>query len=251
MLIALQLRLLPLLASFTLGGCLSPATTFSKCQRKTNPPLDQCPDGTLYVSQNDDSADFTSIQDAIRSLPNDTSSQIILIGTGIYTEQLNVTRSGPVTLLGQSNKPWEGLMYSNVSYNEEPRNEVQIYHNAANHEASYPDNIYTSVLAIGPTYNATQVGAGPTGYPVPANTTFGCSDFRAYNIDFRNEWAPRASGPAHALGVGYANAGFYSCGFYSYQDTVRTSLHMLAGNRAAANEPAAIRRKECQRHAIR
>ncbi|KAM0414587.1 hypothetical protein ACHAPT_013569 [Fusarium lateritium] len=84
----------------------------------------------------------------------------------------------------------------------------------------YPDNVHTSVLVVGPTYEATLTGSGPTGYPVPADTPFGCTDFRAYNIDFRNEYAPRSSGPSHALAIAYANAGFYSCGFYSYQDTV-------------------------------
>lgn len=199
----------------------SPAITFKDCQRKTAVPLDGCPEGTIYVSRNDTTADFASIQAAIRSLPNDTSPHTILIGAGIYTEQLNVTRSGPVTLLGQSDRPWNGEPYSDVSYDEHPHNEVQVFFNAANGgDHRFPDNLYTSVLAVGPTYNATQTGAGPTGYPVPENTTFGCSDFRAYNIDFRNEFEPRAVGPAHALAVGYANTGFYSCGFYSYQDTV-------------------------------
>lgn len=200
-----------------------PATTYKDCQKITEEPLDGCPNGTLYVSRNDTSADFTSIQAAIRSLPNDTSSHVILIGAGIYTEQLNVTRSGPVTLLGQSDRPFNGELYADVTYDENRQNEVQVYFNAANGgDHGFPDNLFTSVLAVGPTYNATLTGAGPTGYPVPEDTPFGCSDFRAYNIDFRNEFEPRAAGPAHALAVGYANSGFYSCGFYSYQDTVST-----------------------------
>ncbi|KAH7161989.1 pectin methylesterase family protein [Dactylonectria estremocensis] len=197
----------------------SPAKTYSLCQKKTQDPLAHCPDGTLYVSQNNGS-DFTSIQDAINSLPQDDSPRFILIAAGTYREQLNVTRPGPLTLLGQSNNPWKGNLYSDVTYNENPQNEVQVFHDAANYQSSFPDNIDTSVLAVGPTYNATKTGSGPTGFQVPEDTPFGCSDFRAYNIDFRNEWAPRSSGPAHAVGAGYANLGFYSCGFYSYQDTV-------------------------------
>lgn len=220
------LRGLSLLLLFPLvyGRSKVPATTYSECQRKTSNPLSGCPEGTLYVSQDDRLADFTSIQDAIRSLPNDTTPHVILIGAGGYKEQLNVTRSGPVTLLGQSNNPWNGDTYSEVDCNSNPHNEVQVLYDSANHESSLPDNILTSVLAVGPTYNATLVGAGPTGYPVPPDTPFGCSDFRAYNIDFRNEWAPQSVGPSHALGVGYANAGFYSCGFYSYQDTVSSLI---------------------------
>ncbi|CAG9941745.1 unnamed protein product [Clonostachys rosea f. rosea IK726] len=207
------------IASLVLAAEKRPSLAYKDCQKKTDNPLDGCPEGTIYVSNEDATADFPTIQDAVHSLPNDTTPYVILIGAGIYTEQINVTRSGPVTLLGQSDRPWNGEVYSNVTYNENPQNEVQVYWNAAN-SATYPDNLYTSVLAVGPTYNATQTGAGPTGYPVPADTPFGCSDFRAYNIDFRNEFAPRAAGPAHAVAVGYANTGFYSCGFYSYQDTV-------------------------------
>lgn len=220
----MALKALILIAALSvdiLAAKTGPATTYSKCQRKTKHPLQHCPDGTLYVSHNDTTADFTSIQDAIDSLPKDNSTQVILIDAGTYREQLNVTRPGPLTLLGQTDNPWNGKTFSNVTYNSDPQNKVQVFHDAANYQSSFPDNIETSVLAVGPTYNATKTGTGPTGFAVPADTPFGCSDFRAYNIDFRNEWAPRSSGPAHALGSGYANMGFYSCGFYSYQDTVR------------------------------
>lgn len=197
-----------------------PAKTYSECQQKTLDPLDGCPDGTLYVSKDDAAAPFSAIQDAIRSLPNDTSSHVILIAEGIYVEQLNVTRPGPLTLLGQSDDPANDALYSDVTYNTTRENKVQIFQYRANSAGSFPDNVHTSVLVVGPTYNATLTGAGPTGYPVDPATPFGCSDFRAYNIDFRNDAAPRSAGPSHAIGIGYANAGFYSCGFYSYQDTV-------------------------------
>ena len=202
----------------------TPAKTYSVCQRYTDPPLEGCPSGTLYVSNSDPRAKYKSIQSAIKDLPNDTSSRFILVGSGIYTEQLNVTRAGPLTLLGQSENPWSGVSYSNVSYGTAAANDVQVFHNAANDKSRYPDNVYTGVITIGPTLNATQTGAGPMGWPVPPNTPLGCSDFRAYNIDFRNELHPYSAGPAHAMGAGYANAGFYSCGFYSYQDTVCLSL---------------------------
>jgi len=197
------------------------SANYSSCQRKTDDPLHGCPDGTLYVSRTDHRANYLSIQSAIAALSNDTSPRFILIGSGVYTEQLNVTRSGPLTLLGQSDNPSKGLSYSDVAYNTTTANDVQVYHNAANSNSRYPDNVHTGVITIGPTLNATQTGAGPTGWGVPPNTPFGCSDFRVYNIDFRNELFPHSAGPAHAVGVGYSNAGFYSCGFYSYQDTVR------------------------------
>lgn len=174
------------LLSAAIAAETGPAKTYSECQKKTSDPLDGCPDGTLFVSQDDSSAPFSVIQDAIRSLPNDTSPQVILIAEGTYVEQLNVTRPGPLTILGQSDDPWNGDLYSDVTYNTTRHNGVQIYQYKANHQSSFPDNIHTSVLVVGPTYNATLVGAGPTGYPVAPDTPFGCSDFRAYNIDFRS-----------------------------------------------------------------
>jgi hypothetical protein len=176
------------LLSAVIAAEAGPAKTYSECQKKTSNPLDGCPEGTIFVSQDDPSASFSAIQDAIRSLPNDISSHVILIGEGKYVEQLNVTRPGPLTLLGQSDDPSNGKLYSEVTYDTERQNGVQIWQYKAQNQTSitYPDNVYTSVLVVGPTYNATLTGAGPTGYPVAPDTPFGCSDFRAYNIDFRS-----------------------------------------------------------------
>lgn len=202
----------------------SPSQTYAACQQKTQDPLSGCPDKTLYVSLNDTSASFQSIQAAIASIPNNTDAYTILIAPGIYTEQLNVTRQGPLTLLGQSDVPARGEAYSDVfgsnATDKAHANDVQIYWNSANFNKTFTDNVYTGVLTVGPTLNATLTGSGPTGFAVPDDTPFGCSDFSAYNIDFRNEQYPYSNGPAHAIAVARANAGFYSCGFYSWQDTV-------------------------------
>ncbi|GAW23248.1 hypothetical protein ANO14919_128010 [Xylariales sp. No.14919] len=197
-----------------------PAQTYKQCQKRTANPLDGCPSGTIYVSQADKRAGFQTIQSAISSLPNDTTPHVILIAPGIYTEQLNVTRQGPLTLLGASDRPSRGTPYADIAYDSAHENDVQVYWNSANHDAIFSDNVYTGVLTVGPNLNATLTGSGPTGFPVPDDTPFGCTDFRAYNIDFRNEYTPYSNGPAHAVGVSRANAGFYSCGFYSWQDTV-------------------------------
>ncbi|KAM0551882.1 hypothetical protein ACHAPJ_008219 [Fusarium lateritium] len=198
-----------------------PVDTYKKCQRQTKRPTEGCPKGTLYVAKDDSRADFDSIQDAIDSLGNTTIAGHILIAPGNYTEQLNVTRRGPLHLIGASNAPWKKDLYADIDVNTTAQNDVQIWWNSANtNNGTFNDNVYTSVLTVGPNLDATLTGSGPTGWPVPAGTPFGCTDFRAYNIDFRNEFAPRSSGPAHAVGVSRANAGFYSCGFYSYQDTV-------------------------------
>jgi pectin methylesterase-like acyl-CoA thioesterase len=140
-------------ANFALGALAvckaNPSQTYADCQKKTADPLSGCPDGTLYVSQNDTTANFTSIQAAIASLPNNTDAYTILIGAGIYTEQLNVTRQGPLTLLGQSDRPANGESYSNVfgsnATDQAAVNDVQIYWNSANFNKTFTDNVYTGV----------------------------------------------------------------------------------------------------------
>ncbi|KAL1963414.1 hypothetical protein VTN77DRAFT_8430 [Rasamsonia byssochlamydoides] len=170
--------------------------------------LTDCPPGTIIVGKNDSRAHFTTIQAAIQALPDDDSPQTILILAGNYTEQLNITRAGPVTLLGQTAHPTDAT-----------QNKVTVFWAAANSN-TYPDNAYTSVLTVAPTLDASLTGSGPTGYPVPPDTPFGNRDFRAYNVDFRNVFSEYSAGPALAVSLSYANGGFYYCGFYSYQDTV-------------------------------
>lgn len=172
-----------------------------------------CPRGTLIVSATSKRASHTTIQSAINSLPDDTSPQTILILEGTYTEQVNITRSGPITLLGQTTSPKDAT-----------RNRVRITWSAGNRDSTGSvDNVFSSVLVVAPTLEASLTGSGPTGYPVPADTPFGNKDFRVYNVDFDNTWAEYSDGPAHALSLSRANGGFYYCGFYSYQDTVCSS----------------------------
>jgi len=44
------------------------------------------------------SGEFQTISDAVASLPNDGSSQVIFIYPGTYTEQVFISRSGPLTV---------------------------------------------------------------------------------------------------------------------------------------------------------
>lgn len=189
----------------------SPAFGFSRgeCQWPTSPsPLEGCPEGTLLVGPNEK---FKTVQSAVLSLPNNTLPHYILVLPGNYTEQVNVTRPGPVTLLGQTRYPDDNTLNSvNI-----------IWHNATGTATTGTyDNAYTSTLTIAPTFNSSLTGSGPTGNTVPAGTPFGNENFRAYNLNFINDYLPYSAGPSLALSVSYANAGFYYCGFYSYQDTV-------------------------------
>lgn len=121
------------------------------CQYPSQNPLEGCPKDTVLVGQDQK---FTTIQSAVLSLPNDTSSQYILISTGNYTEQVNVTRPGPVYLFGRTEYP-----------NDQSKNTVSIiWRNATGAEVnSTLDNAYTSTLTVAPTFNSSKTGSGPTG----------------------------------------------------------------------------------------
>jgi pectin methylesterase-like acyl-CoA thioesterase len=179
------------------------------CQKPGNTKLKGCPKHTLVVGP---SSNFTSIQHAILSLPNNSDPYVILIQPGNYTEQLNITRPGPLTLLGVTALP-----------NDKAGNLVNvIWHNATGTATTGTyDNAYTSTLTVAPTLNSSFTGTGPTGFAVPADTPFGNIDFRTYNLNFINDYLPYAAGPSLALSLSYANGGFYYTRFLSYQDTVR------------------------------
>lgn len=193
------------------AACTAASTVNRKtCQYPSEQPLDGCPENTLLVGPGQH---FSTIQSAILSLPHNASPQHVLVLPGDYTEQVNITRTGPVYIYGQTKDP-----------NDQSKNSVNmIWHNATGAAAnSTLDNAYTSVLTVAPTFNASTTGSGPNGNPVPADTPFGNTDFRAYNLNFINDFKPYTAGPSLAVSVSYANTGFYYCGFYSYQDTVRT-----------------------------
>ena len=59
-----------------------------------------CPPGTVFVSQTNEAADFPTINKALDSLPEDLSPRWILVDAGEYKETLNISRKGPITLLG-------------------------------------------------------------------------------------------------------------------------------------------------------
>ncbi|PVH89684.1 carbohydrate esterase family 8 protein [Cadophora sp. DSE1049] len=178
------------------------------CQAKTRNPLDGCDTRrTLYVDTGNSSSRYKTVQSAVRALPNNTDTYIILIASGNYTEQVNVTRPGPTYLLGQTSHPTQQSL-----------NTVRLIWSAR--AVTGLDNAFTSTLTIAPNLNASLTGSGPTGFVVPDDTPFGCTDFRTYNLDVINDFAPYSANPALALSISYANGGFYYTGFYSYQDTV-------------------------------
>ncbi|EIW52368.1 carbohydrate esterase family 8 protein [Trametes versicolor FP-101664 SS1] len=173
-------------------------------------PLAGCAPGTLFVSGNDPRADFQSVQEAITSLP-ERGPATILIGAGEYHETVNITRQDPVTLLGQLDP---GTAFTPAG-NASTRNLVHIWNNQF--VVNGMDDAQSAVLLVAPSFNASLIGAGPTGAPL--QPLFGNVDFKAYNIDFENRAANFSISQALVTDISYANASFYGCTFASYQDT--------------------------------
>jgi pectin methylesterase-like acyl-CoA thioesterase len=146
-----KMRLATLAAGLLQTCAIASAFDRKACQYPSLNPLEGCPNNTLTVGP---SQRFTTVQSAILSLPNDTVPHHILILPGNYTEQVNVTRPGPVYLLGQTRSP-----------NDQSKNVVNIiWRNATGAEVnSTLDNAYTSTLTVAPTFNASYTGSGPTG----------------------------------------------------------------------------------------
>ncbi|EPQ54795.1 pectin lyase-like protein [Gloeophyllum trabeum ATCC 11539] len=171
-----------------------------------------CSSGTLYVSPTDPEANFTSVQAAVDSL-SEGEPVTILIGEGVYHETVNVSRQAPLTLLGQLN----GATAFDPAGNASTRNLVQIWNNGWVVTQGVEDDAQSAVLVVSPSFNASLIGAGPTGAPL--QPLFGNVDFKAYNIDFQNLAANYSISQALVTDISYANASFYGCTFASYQDT--------------------------------
>ena len=118
-----------------------------ECQIPTKNPLAGCPKGTVLVGPG---STYSTIQSAIKSLRNDSSEAVILILPGNYTEQVNVTRSGPVYLLGQTSHPKEFT-----------KNAANVLWAAT---AGTGDNAYTATLTVASDLDAALTGSGTTGH---------------------------------------------------------------------------------------
>ncbi|KAG6860417.1 hypothetical protein C0995_011411 [Termitomyces sp. Mi166 len=196
---------------------------FIACQVKKpagHSPLLDCPQGTLYVSSNtsDPFAHFNTVQEAIFSLPA-TGCATILIGEGEYHETINIARTAPLTLLGQlPSSSLASVVNPKYPLDAAPSpmsNLVQVFDNNFVHPDM--DDATSAVLTVAPSFNASLIGAGPTGAPL--QPLVGNSDFRAYNIDWSNRAANFAISQALVTDISYSNASFYGCSFASFQDT--------------------------------
>lgn len=140
-------------------------------------------DKTIVVSK-DGKGDFKTIQDAINSVENNSSTQTkIIIKPGTYREKVTVPQEkGAIYLLG-----------------ENPRNTIMVYGDYASKPNSEGKNI------------------GTTG----SSTLFIFSnDFTAKNITFQNDAGP--VGQAVAVLTSGDRIAFENCRFLGFQDTLYT-----------------------------
>ncbi|KAF8900351.1 carbohydrate esterase family 8 protein [Mucidula mucida] len=154
-------------------------TKFNKREIRTSPP-----DGAVVVRGNGaESGEYTTIQDAVDSLPDDATEQVIFVYAGTYEEQVYVERDGQTTIMG-----------------------------ATDDTSSYTGNTVTITYSM---------SAGEAGNDDESGTLrVHKDDFALYNVDIKNTFGQASSdGQALALSA-YGTGAYYGVGFYSYQDTI-------------------------------
>lgn len=134
----IEMHLLRSLFLLALPVLSSAGTSRRACQESSEDPLAGCKSGVIVVSPDHPKANFKTIQSAIDSL-DDESDATILILSGEYKGQLNISRSGPLSLLGQTD-------YSISQAN----NTVTVINAAANVDGRYNSNSDTATLKINP-----------------------------------------------------------------------------------------------------
>ncbi|KAH7098326.1 pectin lyase fold/virulence factor [Auriculariales sp. MPI-PUGE-AT-0066] len=175
-----------------------------------------CPPGTLFVSAQHPAARFRTVGAALEALPDDLTPCWLLIDAGEYEETLNISRKGPITLLGAT---------STLLPHDHTANLVTIFNklfmNQTTQDHNLQDNADISVLNVAPNKYAAWTGLGFFGAtPVPIPDEFGTKDFRVYNVNLENRAVNHPVGPALALNLGYVRASFYGCALRSWQDTI-------------------------------
>ncbi|KAJ7505887.1 putative pectin methylesterase [Mycena galericulata] len=148
---------------------------------RTTPPA-----GAIVVrGSGTTSGEFSTIQAAVNSLPSDGSAQVIFIYPGTYSEQVNISRTGQLTIYGSTT--------DSTSYLS---NSVTITHSESAAQAGSDD---------------------PSG-----TLRVHKDDFAMYNVNVKNTFGQGSQ--ALALSAYGTNQGYYGCGFYGYQDTLLAEI---------------------------
>lgn len=183
------------------------------------------PENVAAVVAQDGSGDYTTVQQAINSLPNNsTTRQVILIKPGTYYEKLSIPSNKPfVTLVGED-AATTILTYDNSSGTKLPSGEEMGTQNSA-------------------------------------SLTISATDFQAQNLTLANTHVNNTGSGDQAVAVGVYNdrATFYNCRLVGYQDTfyvknkarVYCKACYIEGNVDFIFGDAVLLCQECQLHCNR
>lgn len=156
------------------------------------------PKNAVLVSVNGEkSGSYSSLTDALASLPGDSTSQVIFIYPGTYQEQVpSINRPGPVTIIGYT---------------------------STNPGKTYSDNQVTITQAKGLSVAGT-IAPGRSNADT-ATVATASSKIAFYNVKFINTENLDGATPSYvalAASVYGDKIGFYGCSFYGWQDTLLT-----------------------------
>ncbi|RSL90911.1 hypothetical protein CEP51_000508 [Fusarium floridanum] len=188
--------------SYTIGDSTSSSTT-TPSETASSFPFHLTdgttpPKGAVLVSVDGEKEDsYSSLTDALASLPSDSTEQVIFIYPGTYTEQVPaINRPGPVTIIG---------------YTE-----------------TEPGKTYSSnQVAITQAKGLSVAGTIPAGRSNADTATIATASTKIafYNVKFINTEnldGSTASYVALAASVYGDKIGFYGCSFIGWQDTLLT-----------------------------
>ncbi|PWY74272.1 pectin lyase-like protein [Aspergillus heteromorphus CBS 117.55] len=142
---------------------------------------------TFVVSQNATAGQYRNVTAAIAALPSDGKDYTIYILAGTYTEQISITRSGKVTLRGETS-----------------------------FENDYTQNLVTIEYADGELTSAGKDESTPVLYVKKTDGT----GLALYNINFHNTFAKTSNTAALAADFYGTEMAAYGCSFIGYQDTL-------------------------------
>ncbi|KAM0553030.1 hypothetical protein ACHAPJ_007575 [Fusarium lateritium] len=159
----------------------------------TNPPK-----GAVLVSVGGEKTDsYSSLTDALKSLPKDSTSQVIFIYPGTYEEQVpSINRPGPVTIIGYT--------------------------------GTEPGKTYTSTqVTITQAKGLSVAGTIPAGRSNADTATIATASTKIaiYNVKFINSDNSDGATPSYVTLAGsiYGDrVAFYGCAFIGWQDTLLT-----------------------------
>jgi len=152
------------------------ASPLEKRASRTTPPA-----GAVVVQNPAASGQFSTVQAAVDSLPNDSSARTIFIFPGTYSEQVSITRVGPTTILGSTTDT-----------------------------TSYTSNTVTITNSL----SAAAAGSDDLSGTLRVHK----DNFALYNVNVRNTFG--IGSQALALSSYGTNVGYYGSAFFGYQDTV-------------------------------